>query len=125
MDNTMLILSEHRRKLIIRTLLCLMPIVGMAVDLIAPSLPAIADSLNISSATTKNIITIYLLGYALGNFLTGFLTDALGRQNLIRIGLVGFIFASLLPIISPYIIVGIYNFIWAGKHVLLFLPSFQ
>ncbi len=101
----MLILSEHRRKLIIRTLLCLMPIVGMAVDLIAPSLPAIADSLNISSATTKNIITIYLLGYALGNFLTGFLTDALGRQKLIRIGLVGFIFASLLPIISPYIIV--------------------
>jgi MFS family permease len=75
-----------------------MPVIGMAVDLIAPSLPAIADSLHISSATAKNIISIYILGFGIGNFFTGFLTDTLGRQKLMRINLVAFIIVSLIPV---------------------------
>lgn len=74
-----LVLSEKRTQLIIWTLLCLMPIIGMAVDLIAPSLPAIASGLQIPDQIAKDVISIYLFGYALGNFCTGFLTDALGR----------------------------------------------
>jgi DHA1 family bicyclomycin/chloramphenicol resistance-like MFS transporter len=76
-----------------------MPIVGMAVDLIAPSLPAISKDLNVSNAIAKDVISLYLLGYALGNFFTGFLTDAWGRQKLIRLGLISFVAASLLPVI--------------------------
>lgn len=91
-------LSARHTRHIIWTLLSLMPIVGMAVDLVAPSLPAIAHSLHASDHLTKNVISIYLLGYAIGNFFTGFITDALGRQKLIRIGLLCFIVVSLLPI---------------------------
>lgn len=80
-----------------------MPIIGMAVDLVAPSLPAIAADLHIRDETAKNIITTYLLGYALGNFFTGFLTDAFGRQFLMRFNLAGFVMASLLPTIIPQI----------------------
>jgi len=54
--------------------------------------------LHISSGITKNVITFYLLGYALGNFCSGFLTDAWGRKHLLRTGLLGFVVASLLPV---------------------------
>ena len=94
-------LSERKTRVIIATLLCLSPIVGMAVDLIAPSLPGIAADLRVSDAAAKGAIAIYLLGYALGNFVTGFLTDALGRQKLLRIGLFLFIIFSLLPVVFP------------------------
>ena len=101
-DNTVII-SDKRIKLISITLLCLMPILGMAVDLIAPSLPSIANNLDASSSSAKNVITLYLLGYALGNFFSGILTDSLGRKILIRLGILGFVIASLLPVIFPNI----------------------
>lgn len=78
-----------------------MPIIGMIVDLIAPSLPAIAKDLHVSDSMVKNTITTFLIGYAVGNFFTGFLTDALGRQKLLRLSLLGFIAVSTLPIIHP------------------------
>ncbi len=93
--------SEKRIKTIVLNLLFVMPILGMAVDLIAPSLPGIAKSLQISAGMAKNVISIYLLGYAFGNFLTGFLTDAYGRRKLICCGLFGFVIASLLPALFP------------------------
>lgn len=97
------IFSEKRTQLIVWILLLLMPLIGMAVDLIAPSLPAIASDLHVSTKTTKNVISVYLSGYALGNFFTGFLADALGRQKLIRMGLLGFVFVSLIPVFFPNI----------------------
>jgi len=103
MNNAEYKLSEKRIQLIIWTLLCLMPIIGMTVDLVAPSLPAIDVDLSISNQVTKNIISTYLVGYALGNFFTGFLTDALGRQKLLHLGLFGFILVSLLPVFFPHI----------------------
>lgn len=82
-------------------LLLFMPVVGMAVDLVAPSLPAISQSLNLSDALVKGVISLYLLGYALGNFFIGFLTDAIGRQKLLRISMFAFAIFSLLPVLWP------------------------
>ncbi|MCX7120520.1 MAG: MFS transporter [Gammaproteobacteria bacterium] len=95
----MLNLSETKTQWIVWTLLCLMPIIGMCIDLVAPSLPAIASDFNVINHMAQNVISFYLLGYALGNFLSGFLIDAYGRQKIIRFSLFGFIVASLLPII--------------------------
>lgn len=75
--------------------------IGMVVDLVAPSLPAIAQGLQVSNSLAKNIISIYMLGYALGNFFLGFLTDAYGRQKLLRVSLLGFVIVSLLPAVFP------------------------
>lgn len=102
-DDANFILPHKRRQLIIWTILCLMPVIGMAIDLISPSLPAIANELHVSHGIAKNAIAIYMLGYALGNFFTGFLTDAFGRQKLMRLVLIGFVLTSLLPIIFPHI----------------------
>lgn len=103
MSNIQLNLTDKRIQIIIWILLLTTPISGMAVDLIAPSLPSMAISLSVSPKLVKDVISIYLLGYAFGNFLTGILTDALGRQKLLRFGLIGFIIASIIPILFPQI----------------------
>lgn len=103
MNDIQLNLTDKKTQIIIWTLLLLTPIVGMAVDLIAPSLPSMAKSLNTSPKLVKDVISIYLFGYAFGNFLTGILTDSLGRQKLLRLGLVCFIAASIIPIFFPQI----------------------
>jgi DHA1 family bicyclomycin/chloramphenicol resistance-like MFS transporter len=96
-----LTLSPARERVIICIILGIFPLLGMAVDLIAPSLPAISQHLHISETVSKNLIAIYLLGYALGNFFTGFLSDALGRRKLAIPGFIVFIAASLLPAVFP------------------------
>lgn len=95
------VLSEQRTTLIMWTLLFLSPIIGMAVDLIAPSLPAIVTGVNAPASIVKDVISIYILGYGAGNFIVGFLTDAWGRQKLLRLALLSFILISLLPVIFP------------------------
>lgn len=93
--------SEKQAQIIVWNLLFLMPMIGMVVDLVTPSLPAIAKALHVSNNLSKNIISTYLLGYALGNFFLGFLADAYGRKILIRSALFGFVIASLLPALFP------------------------
>lgn len=95
------VLPEKRIMLIMWVLLLLSPVLGMAVDLIAPSLPAIVKGLNAPTSIIKNVVSTYILGYAIGNFVTGFLTDAWGRQKLLRGSLLLFIVISLMPVLFP------------------------
>ncbi len=103
MNNPTTNLTPKKIQWIVWSLLSLMPIIGMAVDLISPSLPAIAHGLQAQAYTAKSAISIYLLGYALGNFITGFLADALGRQKLLRLSLLAFFIVSIMPVIFPNI----------------------
>lgn len=89
--------SEGHIKLILIAILGLYPLVGMGIDLIAPSLPAISHDLNASYNFSKNLITFYLFGYMLGNFLIGFLSDAIGRRKPMLLGFIIFIIVSVLP----------------------------
>jgi MFS transporter, DHA1 family, multidrug resistance protein len=90
-------ISQKRERLILFIVLCIYPLMGMGIDLIAPSLPAITQDLNISSIISKNLFSIYLLGYVFGNFFTGFLSDALGRRKFIIFGFLLFSASSFLP----------------------------
>ncbi len=96
-------LSPQRTTLITWILLCLMPIIGMAVDLLAPALPPMANSLHIANSLVQDLISIYLLGYAFGNFFAGLIADAYGRKPLLIMALLGFIITSFLPILFPNI----------------------
>ncbi len=113
MSNKSIKLSEKQTHWIMWVLLSLCPITGMAVDLISPSLPAIAAGLHVPAYMAKNAITIYLLGYAVGNFVTGFLADAWGRKTLLRISLLAFLIVSILPVL------------FANIHVLLWARFLQ
>ena len=70
---------------------------GMSIDLFAPSLPEMSTSLNTSASISKMVISIYLIGYALGNLVVGIITNVLGRNALLRVSCVLFVVASLLP----------------------------
>ncbi|QEL55173.1 Bcr/CflA family efflux MFS transporter [Chromobacterium paludis] len=94
-------LAPRQLKRLLAVLLLLMPLFGMAVDLVAPSLPAMAAMLGESNGAIQNLISLYLLGYALGNFVSGFLTDAWGRRKLLLGGMAGFALISLLPLWLP------------------------
>lgn len=98
-------LSDKHIHLIVWTLLFLVPLSGMAIDLIAPSLPAISLGLHVSTNMAKDVVSIYLLGCALGNFISGFLADAYGRQKLLRYSLLAFMVVSALPLFFPNIII--------------------
>lgn len=98
-----LALSEKEVHRIVWTLLAFFPIIGMVIDLVAPSLPGIALSLHVSNALAKMVISVYLVTYACGNFFTGFLTDAYGRQKLLRLNLLAFVIVSALPVVFPNI----------------------
>lgn len=100
MNNSAVTLSNRHIQWIVWSLLLLAPVIGMAVDLISPSLPAIAKGLSVTEHAAKNSIAIYLLGYAIGNFITGFLSDAWGRQKLLRISLILFFIVSIFPVFS-------------------------
>lgn len=103
MVNTQLSLSPKHTKAIVWVLMFIMPIIGMAVDLVTPSLPAISHGLDISAGLTKSVVSLYLFGYAFGNLFTGSLTDAYGRRLILRVMLFGFVLMSLLPVFFPTI----------------------
>lgn len=63
------------------------PFIAMSIDIVAPSLPAISKSLNTSAHYSKNLITLYLIGYAAGTFFLGFISDAIGRKKILISGL--------------------------------------
>lgn len=77
------------------------PLLGMGVDLIAPSLPFISKDLSVSEGFSKNLVSIYFLGFGLGNFFYGLLSDFLGRRKGILFGLLAFTLISLLPVLIP------------------------
>lgn len=97
--------SSQQKNFIILIILSLYPLIGMGVDLLAPSLPAISSQLIISTATAKNLIAIYFFGYALGNLFISFLADNLGRRQLILCSLSIFTIASLIPALFQHIFI--------------------
>lgn len=98
-------LSPCREKFIIAIIIAMYPLFGMAVDLVAPSLPAISHGLNISAGISKDVITLYLLGLALGNFFIGLMADASGRRKIGVMAFLVFTAASLMPAVFPHITV--------------------
>ncbi len=77
-------------------LLVLLAGLGMLTETIyTPSLPAIAHSLGAPESMVEYTLTIYLLGFALGTFFWGKLSDRVGRKPCILAGLVIYIIGCI------------------------------
>lgn len=72
---------------------------GIAIDLYAPSMPAIATEFNVTSQSVQNTITIFLIGWAIGCVIWGAILDLCGRRKIVLGVLVVFIITS---IIAPH-----------------------
>lgn len=76
-------------------ILLLAPISGMGIDIYTPSLPHISTVFAVSHFVAKNTITVYLLGFALGQIFAGSLSEVYGRKPVLIVGLVVFIISCL------------------------------
>jgi DHA1 family bicyclomycin/chloramphenicol resistance-like MFS transporter len=75
----------------------------LTIDMYLPAFPQISESLQTSTSLTQLSLTFCLLGLASGQIIAGSLSDVYGRRTPLIIGLIVFVFASILCAMSPSI----------------------
>lgn len=73
---------------------------GIAIDLYAPSMPAIGTEFGVSASVMQNTITATLAGYTIGQLFFGVMSDSVGRRPSIVLGVSLFIAASIMAMVS-------------------------
>lgn len=73
---------------------------GIAIDLFAPSMPAIARELHVSGGVMQSSISVTLVAYALGQLVFGLIADGRGRLAALLPGLVLFIVGSVAAMLA-------------------------
>jgi MFS transporter, DHA1 family, multidrug resistance protein len=67
----------------------------LSLDAYLPAMPAMADAFHVGIVRINNTISVYLVGYGLGQFFGGAFSDQIGRKRIGLIGLSIFTVASL------------------------------
>lgn len=67
----------------------------LSIDMYLPSLTAITEDLGASISSIKQTITFFLFGFSFGMFFYGPLSDHYGRRNLLLIGIVIYLIATI------------------------------
>ncbi len=85
--------KDHRSFAI--KLAALIALTPFAIDTYLPAIPEIAEQLSADIATINLTVSVYLLGFAVGQLINGPLSDRLGRKPMAIVGLTVFIIASI------------------------------
>jgi DHA1 family bicyclomycin/chloramphenicol resistance-like MFS transporter len=75
----------------------------LSTDMYLPSLPAIRADLGATTAGTQLTLSAFLLGFAVGQFVYGPVSDRIGRRPVLLFGLALFTLASLACTVAPSI----------------------
>ncbi len=73
----------------------------LSIDSFYPSIPAIAADFNLSPWQVQQIITSYMMPFAVLTLVHGPLSDALGRRSLVIIGMLLYTLASVGCVVAP------------------------
>ena len=74
----------------------------LAMDMMLPALPDIGSALHIAVANRlQAVLSVFLVGFGLGQLVTGPLSDSLGRRPVLLGGMAVYCAASLLAIVAP------------------------
>jgi DHA1 family bicyclomycin/chloramphenicol resistance-like MFS transporter len=85
--------------IVIASIMALNP---LAMDMMLPALPDIASAFHITSANRPQmVLSIFLLGFGVGQFVMGPLSDRFGRRPVLLGGMAVYCIASLLAIAAP------------------------
>jgi MFS transporter, DHA1 family, multidrug resistance protein len=89
-----------RKGTVLIVLMLLNPISGVGIDISAPSLPSIASGLSASITQVQLILSIYVLGFGVGQIIVGNLSDSIGRKPVLVAGLLGTVITGILAGLS-------------------------
>lgn len=84
-------------------ILLITPYTGMCIDLYVPSLPAISHYFHTTPHLAQMTVSTFLIGYGIGQFIIGPISDSIGRRNLLVIGLALCVIFTVLVTISTSI----------------------
>jgi DHA1 family bicyclomycin/chloramphenicol resistance-like MFS transporter len=85
--------------IVIASIMALNP---LAMDIMLPALPNIAATFDVTSANRPQmVLSIFLVGFGLGQFVMGPLSDRFGRRPILLGGMTVYCIASLLAIAAP------------------------
>src|SRR5918995_920642 len=85
--------------IVIASIMALNPI---ALDMMLPALPNIASTFHITAANRPQmVLSIFLVGFGVGQFVMGPLSDRFGRRPILLGGMTVYCIASLLAIAAP------------------------
>lgn len=102
-------MSQINKKMILATIILMDFLSGMEFDLFVPSFPALQTQFNLSPSWVSALLSINFIGYCLGLFFIGDLSDRYGRKAIIEWGLLTFIIGSLMclwPFSYYFLLVG-------------------
>ena len=96
---------------------------AISIDVMLPAFADVRAAYGLIESRTALIVTMYLLGTGIGQFVYGPLADRFGRVPTLRIGLTIFIVASFITTIAPtFFVMLVSRFIWglggAGARVI-------
>ena len=89
------------RPIIIILISALVTLGPFANNIMVPSLPALADSLQVSFADAQLILSVYMAGFAAGQLFVGPLSDRFGRRPVLIVALTLFLVASVGCALAP------------------------
>jgi DHA1 family bicyclomycin/chloramphenicol resistance-like MFS transporter len=67
----------------------------LSIDAYLPGIPAMASAFGVSVVSLQNTLNVFLVGYAIGQFFGGALSDQIGRKRVGYSGLAVYVLASL------------------------------
>lgn len=74
---------------------------SISIDMTTPTLPILQVALGASSTATAMTITLFMFGFAIGQFGAGTLSDYYGRRPTLLVGLAAFVVAGLGTALAP------------------------
>src|SRR5579859_1348812 len=77
----------------------------LSIDMYLPALPALSHDFGTGAAEVQLTLSASLLGLAVGQAITGPISDALGRRRPLLVGLAAYALASLLCVFAPSVAV--------------------
>jgi MFS transporter, DHA1 family, multidrug resistance protein len=88
-------LLPHVPRYLILFVGALVAIGPLSLDAYLPAMPAMADAFHVGIVRINNTISVYLVGYGVGQFFGGAFSDQIGRKRIGLIGLTIFMLSSL------------------------------
>jgi DHA1 family bicyclomycin/chloramphenicol resistance-like MFS transporter len=67
----------------------------LSMDAYLPAIPAMAEAFGVSIVSINNTLSVFLIGYAAGQFFGGSVSDQIGRKRVGTVGLTIYVFATI------------------------------